>query len=342
MYKYFYLLILIFTFLLTSCKHEVKTENLKNETKEDTSAIEVLSLKIRETPTNSELFAQRGELYFQENKFEEAINDYQIAHKLDTTKINYYLKLADYQLVLGKSEKVKTILDKGAKNFPENLDIILRLARLHLYVQQYKESAKFVEKALKIDKHRAETYFIKGLISKELGDTARAIDNFLIATQKESEYYESFMMLGLISSERNDNIAIDYYKNAIDIQPISFEANYNLAMFYQENNKLEEANQVYDHILSNVDSLATIVYFNKGYIKLVIENKYEEAIPFFEKAVAIDSTYYEAYHNLGFCYEQLGEFDKAKDLYNIVLELEPNYQLSILGLNRLDEALSNN
>lgn len=336
------LIVFVTLFIISSCNQKTTTNNTDNIAQEDTSAIEVLSLKIRETPTNDKLFAQRAELYFKENKIEEAINDYQIAHKLDTTNIDYYLKLADYQLVLGYSEKVKNILSKGNKYFPDNLDIILRLARLHLYVQQYKEASKYVEEALKINKHFAETYFIKALISKELGDTARAVDNFLIATQKEPEYYEAFMMLGLLSAEQNNDLAIDYYNNARDIQPKSFQANYNLAMYYQQKNEIEKANEVYDHILTNIDSTAAIVYFNKGYIKLVIENKFEEAIPFFENAVAIDNSYYEAYHNLGFCYEQLGEIDKAKNLYTKVLELKPNYELSILGLNRIDELRINN
>lgn len=333
--------ILFITFSIACQQKQNKTSENKN-IEADTSAIEVLSLQIRETPKDDALFAKRAELYFQDNKIEEAINDYQIAHKLDTSNVDYYLKLADYQLVLGKSEKVKNILDKGHKNFPENLDIILRLARLHLYVQQYKKSAKFVEEAMKIDPHHAESYFLKALISKEIGDTIKAMDNFLIATQKEPEYYEAFMMLGLLNASMNKDIAIDFYKNAIDIQPKSFEANYNLALYYQENNQIDKAIETYNHILSHIDSTAAIVYFNKGYIKLVLENKYADAIPFYEKVVAIDSTYYEAYHNLGFCYEQLGEFEKARNLYNLVLEYAPNYQLSILGLNRLDKASINN
>lgn len=322
--------------LLISCNNTTHSDTKDLLFEEDTSAIEVLSLQIRETPTNDALFAERAELYFKENKIEEAINDYQIAHKLDTTKIEYYLKLSDYQLVLGRSAMVKEILDKCHKYYPNNIDAVLRLARLHLYVQQYKESAKFVDKAKEIDPHFAETYFIKALIFKETGDTAKAINNFLIATQKEPEYYEAFVMLGLLNASMHNDIAIDYYNNAIDIHPKSFEANYNLAIYYQDNYQLEKAIEQYDHILTNIDSTASIVYFNKGYIKLVIEQKFEEAIPFYLKTIELDPTYYEAIHNLGVCYEQLGDYDNARIQYKRVIELQPNYELSIAGLNRLD------
>lgn len=339
---YSFLIISLFIFS-TACHDSKKTDHdVQNLIESESTAIDSISLKIRETPTNDALFATRAELYFKENKIEEAINDYQIAHRLDTTNINYYIKLADYQLILGLSGKVKDVLDKANKNYPDNLDIILRLARLHLYVQQYKESAKFVEQAMKIDPQFAESYFLKALISKELGDTIRAVDNFLIATQKEPDYYEAFIMLAMLGAEKNDDIAIDYYNNAIDIQPKSFEAHYNLAMYYQQRNMLEEAFEAYDNILNNVDSLASIVYFNKGYIRLVLEQKYEEAIPHFEKAVEIDPSYFEAYHNLGICHEQLGKNDLAREFYEKVLTLQPNYQLSILALNRLDEQINNN
>ena len=59
-----------------------------------------------------------------------------------------------------------------------------------------------------------------------------------------------------------------------------------------------------------------VTYQNKG--------KYKEAAEYYQKAVAIDEGYAEAYSNLGYAYRKLGEFDKAIISYKQAIELKPD------------------
>ena len=52
-----------------------------------------------------------------------------------------------------------------------------------------------------------------------------------------------------------------------------------------------------------------------GIIHLLYFDDTAKAIDFFEKAVKVDPNYSEAYNNLGFAYEKLGQFDKAIPFY---------------------------
>ncbi len=52
-----------------------------------------------------------------------------------------------------------------------------------------------------------------------------------------------------------------------------------------------------------------------GIIYLLYFDDTAKAIEFFEKAVKADPNYSEAYNNLGFAYEKLGQFDKAISFY---------------------------
>ncbi len=54
---------------------------------------------------------------------------------------------------------------------------------------------------------------------------------------------------------------------------------------------------------------------------------WREAVYRFERAVAIDPTYAEAYNNLAVAHEQDGMIDKARQAYEKALEIEPKNTL---------------
>jgi tetratricopeptide (TPR) repeat protein len=58
--------------------------------------------------------------------------------------------------------------------------------------------------------------------------------------------------------------------------------------------------------------------------QLIIQNKYEEAIPKFMSAIAIEPNNTRALYNLGFCYRQLGQLDKAIDFSRRAVQSDPN------------------
>jgi len=65
------------------------------------------------------------------------------------------------------------------------------------------------------------------------------------------------------------------------------------------------------------------VNFEKG-LKLQEAGNYKEASKKYEKAVEADSTYAEAWSNLGFTYRKQGDFDKAVKAYKKAIKLSPN------------------
>ncbi|RLD62002.1 MAG: hypothetical protein DRJ01_06915 [Bacteroidetes bacterium] len=337
------LIILALFFALISCNETSKKETSGNQEqsliseKTDSLAIKEISDKIRKTPKDDKLFFERSKLYFKQDDIENAINDLEIAMKLDSLKPEYYNQLSEYYLLKGDSKASKTTLEKCLKFFPENTDALLKLSNIYLYVKEYKNSLKYLSQVQQIDKHIAQTYFIKGLVYKEINKPEEAIKNLQIAVDNEPNYYDAYMLLGLLYAEKQDSIAIAYYRNAINIAPNSFEAHYNTAFFYQENNKPKQAIDKYNYILTNIDSTQQHVYYNIGYINMIYLNKYKEAISYFSKAIKYDSNYFQAYYNIGYCYELLKQYDKAKKQYQKSLDIYPNYDLSVKALNRLDE-----
>ena len=336
--KNLFLSIISFT-LFISCNQNNKETGKENNSGNYSLTIEQISKKIRKNPTNAELFSKRSELFFENQQIPEAINDLDIAIKLDSLQSDYYIKLAEYQILLGKSGKAKESLEKCERIFPENTEVLLKLAEIHLYVKQYKESMNYLTKVQNITQHIAHTYFIKGLVYQETGDTARAIENFQITVEKQPQHYEAYILLGLLYAKNGNVLAIDYYKNAIALIPQSIEAHYNLAMFYQKNNNVNKAIEEYEYIINKIDSTYKYAYFNTGYIYLESLKEYNKAITYFTKSIELDTQYFEAYYNRGYCYELLNKYEVAINNYKQALDISDNYELAIDGLNRIDKVV---
>jgi tetratricopeptide (TPR) repeat protein len=88
-------------------------------------------------------------------------------------------------------------------------------------------------------------------------------------------------------------------------------------------------------------------YYNQQGMKLISKNKSEEAIPLFDKALAINPDYAEAYYDKGVALNNLGKFEEAIPLFDKSLELDPIYVMaycekgiSLNNLKKYEEAIS--
>jgi tetratricopeptide (TPR) repeat protein len=333
-----YIFLLFTMVLFMACGQKPKSaEPTVEETESvDSTSIGFLSDEIRDNPGNANLFAARAEIYFQSGNTEEALRDMGLAIKLDSLNPQYYISIAEYYLSTGKSEKSKEFLDICVEHFPENVDGILKLAEIHFLVQQYKEAMEFIVKAQQLDPLLAQPFFLKGLIYKEAGDTLKAIENFQITVNKDPDQYHAYMLLGAIFSDREDSLALDYFRIALKLQPGSIEAWYGIGMFYQQSTLFTHAINAYQTIIDSIDADYEFAHYNIGYIYLHGIKDYKMALLHFTNTIEIKNNYYQAWYNRGYTFEKMEDYNSARSDYKAALNILPNYELSIEGLNRID------
>jgi tetratricopeptide (TPR) repeat protein len=187
---------------------------------------------------------------------------------------------------------------------------------------------------LRIDAQDDRPFMVKGLCYKDLGDTTKAIENYLEAVTENPDNYDAYVELGILHWAKGDPLAEGYLKSALDIKPNAIDGLYALAMQYQSTDKLNEAMETYTQILS-IDSTYKTAYYNMGYIQYQYLQLYNEALANFDTAVKMDPKYYQAVYMRGLCYEAKGDLAKAKREYSYAIELNPDYKLAADGLTRL-------
>jgi tetratricopeptide (TPR) repeat protein len=331
--KFIALILLSFSVLLTACDNGKSVKD--NNSEKQLNPIEAAQKKIQDDPDNADLHFQLAQLYQAKKDPNNAIISLQKAIEIEPEQIPYYLLMADLYMELGQLKNTMVTLQQASVIDGQNTDIMLKTAEIYFMFKKYTETFEFVNKALEIEPHNDRAFFLRGHTYKEMGDTARAIKNFMDCINNNPQNFNANLELGILFAANHDRLAIDYYGNAMKIDSTRIEPYYNLGMFYQEHQMENEAIAIYKLLIDFAPEFEHAPY-NIGYIMLEVLQLPDEALPYFTQAIEINPNYYQAYFNRGLCYEMLGNIAMARQEYTVALKLKTNYQNAIEALNRLD------
>ena len=352
MKQYIYLTLLFaFTLLAYSCKDgENGNSGETPEPKTLSDSIQMLSDKIRENPHDAALFVQRSDLQFLNGDLDEAINDMEIAMKVDSTKPPYYSKLASlYMLKANGSEKAKEVLNKCINRYPSYPQAHIDLAKIFLYVGMFQEAMQEIQFLELNNLQNGDSYFVRGIIlrkaSETESDTANtrkwrqdALAAFKKAVEYDDENWEAYNLICVSLTELGDSIALEYFKTATSKFPDNQEIKYWNGWSLRNFGHYEEAKDTYIEA-AQMDSASYwtfLAYSDLGdmYKDISLESdRYSTAINYYSNALACDTTAFETYAKRGDAYAQNKQYQLAEADYRKALKLETNYEPAIEGLN---------
>ena len=323
--------------ILSACHFsgEKKSTPARSVADEGKSRKEILDGNILSDSLNPEYYCLRSQYYLEQMEVNEALADIRKAIQLDENNADYFVALSDIYLAMGRVPNCLESLNKAQELEPGNNNALLKLAKVYLILKDYQNTFAFTKKALDYDLLNPEAHFIRGYAYMELGDTALAIQNFQMAADQDQDYYEAYTELGALYAAMGNQLATSYLQTATRIDPNKEEAYYLLGMTYQEQENIPKATETYEKLLV-ISPEFKEAYYNLGYINLVYLNDFGTAAGYFTKAVELDPKYADAFFNRGFSYELMGDYLNARKDYLKALDIIPNYERPILGLNRLD------
>ncbi len=338
--KYVTLFCACFVLTFSFCKqnntgiteHSRRTDSLMAILK--SPELTAINKQILNEPNNAALYNERSKVYLKFKQLEDAINDAKRCILLDSTKADYYINEADVFFAANETRLAKDVLEKTVSKFPTNTEGLLKLGELFYLVKQYEVAFTKINEALKLNVNLAKAYYLKGSIYKEMGDTAKSISSLETAIDQDNKNYGAFLDLGLIYASRKNTIALEYYNNALTINPTAIDALYAKALLLQNLEKPDDAILIYKQLLK-IDANHVSTLYNLGAIEFGLKKDTKNAMLYFNQAIAINPKYAEAYFARGACYQELNDKDNAKADYQMCLQLKPNYEPAIDGLNSL-------
>ena len=185
---------------------------------------------------------------------------------------------------LDKKDEAIAAIKKARANEPENVGLILTEADLYYKIGDVDSYKKLVEEAVELNPNDVDLLY----------------------------------NLGVISSQMDDNEAAKkYYKKVIELDPTYINAQTNMAALILEG---EQA------IIEEMNGLGSSAADNKRYDELKEERMqlYNDAIPYLENVLKVDSNNIQAAKTLMNIYSATGNSDKFKAMKAKVQELSGN------------------
>ena len=329
--KSFCILSCILLFALTTCKHAPK-QNYANMDKE----LAKLCQQIDKNPEKAELYYLRASYYYRHRQIEPAFEDARTAIKLNNKDARFYVLFADLYFAQRETDQAEEMLQKAIALDPNNNEARLKLAELYYLLSMYPECNTILDEAIKLKSHNPKAHLIRANCLKELGDTTGYLRMLQLVLDQDPKEIQAYIGLGLYYQQQGNPLGLTYYQNALQVEPNNKNINFNMAQFYNDLGDVERAIEQYK-VLLNIDPNYVRALNNLGYIYLVKESRYDEAIAMFTKVLDVDSTFVIAVVNRAIAFEEKKEYDYARQDYRYARQLDPTCKPAIEGLNRLDK-----
>lgn len=324
-------LIMLFLF---SCQQTVQ-DTTKDDPVFKLPQLKPISEKLANDPSNATLYYQRGVLLHKMQKDTLALDDFNKAVKLDSTKAEYFSAIGDLMFEHKDLQGSVRWLAKAIQLNPNDPKAHLKLAKMQVFLKEYKNAFAEINTVLRQDAMNAEGYFLKGIIYKNLFDTTRAISSFLTALQVMPDYKDPIMQLGLLYSYKKNPVALKYFDNAYRLDSKDVSPIYAKGMYYQEQKKYEEAKGFYKECIVKDITFAD-AYFSMGWI-LMQQDSLTQAKKQYDLATKQNPTNAAAYYNRGLCSELMGNKKEALADYKQALTFDDKYQEAKEAIKRCEQ-----
>lgn len=229
-----------------------------------------------------------------EKHFDEALDLYHSVLQLDKGNFHIYNRIARIYYELGQLDSSLHYGSLTLHLIPDDTTALDQRGHCYLDRDQFHEALADFTALFEATHHKdPDASFNIGIAHKGLGDFSRAIEFFDLTLTLEPHDKYSFYELGycyaaLPTPDRD--VALKYYTRAI-----------------------KEDERYYDP------------YLNRGLLYAVQFNDLERAHRDLEQSIAIRPKNHLSYLYNGMLYRDEEEFAKAKDMYNQVIEILPDY-----------------
>lgn len=268
--------------LFGGCKERIIDDDMTDSVK-----LELLDINLERHPNDPDLLAKRAQVLFNLQRTKEAGFDINRAVELDPKNVSYRLLQADINFALRDIAGSYQSLEEAEKLAPESIDVQLKMGEIMFYNRDYDRSLKCLSKVTVKEPNNRTALFMKGFIYKETGDTVNAVGLLRKVCDKFPDYAPAFEQLGVLYASVGNPLALEYLSTVLQLEPSNTNAMYALAMFHQEREEMEQAEELYRHIL-DINEQSADAWHNLGWIELTWYQDYQRAIEYFDKALAIN------------------------------------------------------
>ncbi len=240
-----------------------------------------------------------------------------------------------------KYKKLENLLLSYLKKEPNNTLYLEELLNLYMKTGEYLKAKNIVDKIIKLRPNEERFIISKYYIYLKLKKGKEILEDVKKHIKREPENLDLLLILGLIyEQDKQYKKAEKIYKKIIKIDTGFKDAYDRLIQIYYEQGDFEKAEKVIKDLLNNYFFFSRIEK-SKYYIYLSDilrkEGKIKEGLEYLKKALSIDPDNPEINFYIAVYYDDIGDWEKAKEYLERAIKLNPNFTdaLNYLGYTLL-------
>lgn len=242
-------------------------------------------------------------------------------------------KTADSQVPV-IPEAVQKLYDEVAK-YPDSTALRIQLVNALDSAGAIKRALAQMDSLIARDSNNFGIWFHKAQLSEKAGDTIAALG----AYDKAARIYPSpdaLLSMANLYAEKKDAKAVMLCDEVEQLRlgrEYLAHCSFIKGVYYARTGELVKAFASFDRCIAN-DYQYMEAYMEKGFL-FFDTKQVDKAIAIFEKATEIRATYADAFYWIGKCYELKKEDEKAINQYHHALVLDPSIKEADEALKRL-------
>ena len=224
-----------------------------------------------------------------------------------------YIMLARYELGKNRESDAISLMNQFIEKSEVGPDLFkakVFLAGIYYQDQNFDQTMTLVEEVLAKNPKDLAAHTIKGSVFLSRKNFLGAISEYRTVLQEKPEDIAVSLNLAkahLLNDE--PGIATDLFRSVLDINPDIKEALLFLGDMALQKKNFRSADEHYSHLLK-LEPEAALPNYKVGLVKL-LDNKEKEALPYFEKALAVNGNYVSALAQIAYASIRGGDHDAA-------------------------------
>lgn len=271
---------------------------------------------------HAHVHVQQGRDFLRQDRFDEAIAEFQEVVSVNPRSITTYFDLASAYLEKQDLDSARQALAAVLKLDPQNPRAYTMMGLIENRSGNLDEAFKLVQRALEFDPQFPEAYVNLSLLWERKGELDKAEEAVRTALRFVPTDTGARSRLGSVLLAKGDAASAEAeLREALKTDPYHAPTHRALGVLYDRAGRLDEALREYQEALKSENRLAEvhnaigIIYSKQG--------KLEQAEVQTKEALRVNPEYAAAYVSLAIIYDQKGLRQKALDANTRAIELDP-------------------
>ncbi len=274
-------------------------------------------------PNLAQSYTQMGKVYLELDQEHLAALQFREALEVDPRWAEAYEQLGLIEMRRDRNEEAAAYLRKAVEITPEQATAHRALAMLHLSLGRLEEARKAILSAMTASPYLEDSHNVLGSIERQAGNPEAALLAFRQELELNPENWRTHANLGsLYEAMANLTEAEASYLKAIELQPENSDLALALAGIYTRQGRDQDARRLLDRVTPGSAKEIDLRYNQAAMLQN--EGKLDEARELYESILAEMPDHERSLVNLGVIYARQDADQKALDLWQRALTVNPD------------------